>query len=171
MPDNVHVVENVEEPSKLQLSSGPMFTQEQFDRLLALISFDPSSGNLSSSFISSCYVKHNVSIPVSANFYSCLLDSGANDHVCSSHASFKSFYKNKPNNVQLPNDSCVSVEIASTISLTPNITLFNELFLPNFSLHLIYVFKLCHHSNCIVFFFWFSMFDSGLNVQENDRFG
>jgi len=63
------------------------------------------------------------------------------------------FYKNKPINVQLPTDSCVSAEIAGTISLTPNITLLNVLFLPNFSLNLIYVFKLCHHSNCIVFFF------------------
>jgi len=99
LPGNVHVAENVEEPSKVQPSSGPTFIQEQFDRLLALIPphydkkllanqvtshashghspFDPSSsGNLSSSFISSCYVKHNVSIPVSANFDSLLLDSG-----------------------------------------------------------------------------------------------
>jgi len=144
----VHVAENVEEPSKVQSSSGPTFTQEQFDRLLALIPphydkkhlanqvtshashghspFDPSSsGNLPSSFISSCYVKHNVSIPVSANFISWLLDSGDNDHVYSSISSFSSFYKNKPNNVQLSNDSCVSAEIAGTISLTPNITLFN----------------------------------------------
>lgn len=61
-----------------------------------------------------------------------LLDSGANDHICSYLTSFTSFYKIKPINVNLPNGFSVLVQHAGNISFSPNLFLTNVLYSPDF---------------------------------------
>lgn len=112
---------------------------------------DNHSLSFQNSAISSYYINHNFSNSNSSTIESSLLDSGANDHVCSSHSLFNTYYcRITPIEVTLPYGNYVTTQFTSTIHLTPTITLINVLFLPYFSLNLISISKLCIHSNCIV---------------------
>ena len=77
-----------------------------------------------------------------------IIDSGANDHVCSSLHWFSSLHKIKPVNVCLPNGAIVIAKQAGTVNFSPQFFLQNVLYTPDFSLNLMSVSKMCQYLNC-----------------------
>lgn len=88
---------------------------------------------------------------INSNFW--IVDSGANDHVCSSLHWFSSYYKIKPINVHLPNCSVVVTGYTGIITSSSYLYLSNALYTPEFSLNLLPVSKLCLTLNCTFQFF------------------
>ncbi|XP_058774998.1 uncharacterized protein LOC131649251 [Vicia villosa] len=144
--------------------SGTSITQEQYAQLISLLQqtnflpinhpANPSANHISThightpnedsgkSFVSTV----SCSTYVKPDFW--ILDSGANDHVCSSLQMFSCYHKIKPINVCLPNGSVVLAKHAGTIQFSPHLQLHNVLFTPEFSLNLVSVSKLCQSTNC-----------------------
>jgi hypothetical protein len=81
-----------------------------------------------------------------------ILDSGANEHICSSPHWFYSLHSIDPINVSLPNGASISVKTAGTIHLTDKISLHNVLYSPNFTINLISISKICQSLKCCVHF-------------------
>jgi len=71
-----------------------------------------------------------------------LIDSGANEHICSFMTLLHSFYKIKPINVTLPNDTSVLVHYVGTVTFSPSFHIINVLYSPHFQVNLISVSKL-----------------------------
>lgn len=71
-----------------------------------------------------------------------LIESGANEHICSYLNLLHSFHKIKPMNVVLPNGTSVIVHYASTAVFSPNFPITNVLYSPHFKVNLISVSKL-----------------------------
>jgi len=72
-----------------------------------------------------------------------IIDSGANDQICSSLQFFSSFYKIKPIRVSLPNGQFVIVEYVGNVQFSPQLHISHVLYSPMFKMNLIYVSKLC----------------------------
>ena len=72
-----------------------------------------------------------------------LIDSRANEHICSSLHLFHSYYKIKPINVNLPNGSSVLVQYAGTVVFSPHFHITHVLYSPSFKVNLISVSKIC----------------------------
>jgi hypothetical protein len=130
--------ENVVESHTSSEDSSAIFqaslTQEQYAHLVSL--------HQQSSLVPSAYVSnpastnHNTSFPTSIDSYSginivifCslhvptnhwLIDSGANEHICSSLHLLHIYYKIKPLNVTLPNGSSMLVNYACTVVFSPH---------------------------------------------------
>jgi hypothetical protein len=81
-----------------------------------------------------------------------ILDSGANEHICSSPHWFHSLHSIDPISVSLPNGALINVNSAGTIYLTDKIHLDNVLYSPAFTINLISISKMCHSLNCSVQF-------------------
>ena len=73
-----------------------------------------------------------------------LIDSGVNEHICSSLTLLHSFHKIKPMNVILPNGTSVIVHCAGTAVFSPTFHITNVLYSPHFRVNLISVSKLVH---------------------------
>lgn len=72
-----------------------------------------------------------------------LIDSGANEHICSSLHLFHSYYRIKPICVNLPNGSSVIVQYAGTVVFSPHFHITHVLYSPSFKVNLISVSKIC----------------------------
>ena len=113
-------------------------TQEKYDHLMTLLqqanllsSASPPSEPVSNHINTSSFPDHSsghvsqtgilsvISCSIKTNCDFWLLDSGANDHMCSSLSSFSSFYKIKPTYVNSPNGTSVIVDHAGNISFSP----------------------------------------------------
>ena len=81
-----------------------------------------------------------------------LVDSGANEHICSSLHFLSSPYTIKPVCVNLPNGNTVTIHIAGTVVFPPSFQITNVLYSPHFKVNLIYVAKICICSHCLVKF-------------------
>jgi len=146
-------------------------TQEKYNHLVTLLqranllfSTSPPSGPVSNHINSSSFLGpsssnasqtgiHSViscSINTNSDFW--LLDSGDNDHICSSLASFSSLYKIKPTNVNLPNGSSVIVDHVGNVSFSPHLYLTNVFYCLTFKLNLISVSKMCESLSCFMNF-------------------
>lgn len=127
-------------------------TQGQFSALMDLLqksSLGQSSGHASSNQV---VVGH----PSTGNTYHCMhsssngswiIDSGATDHICSSVKWFHSHKKIIPITVRLPNGQCLVANHSGTIYFSPDFIVHNVLLLPEFSLNLLSVSKLCESSD------------------------
>nr|ABD32757.1 Integrase, catalytic region [Medicago truncatula] len=144
-------------------------TQEKYDHLVALLqqanllsSVSPPTGPISNhvhtSTISSVPdtqqtgISSVVSCAIDSASHHWILDSGANNHICSSSLCFTSFYKIKPTNVNLPNKTTVLVQYAGNVSFSSSLYLTNVLYCPTFNLNLISVSKMCKSLSCFVNF-------------------
>jgi len=121
-------------------------TQEQYGHLVALLqqSFlvpQASTSNLASnnhitssipSFPSGINTVISCSIHAPNNHW--IIDSGANEHICSSLHLLHSFHKIKPMHVTLPNGSTVIVNYAGTAVFSPSFHITNVLYSPHFKL-------------------------------------
>lgn len=128
-------------------------TQEQYVHLVSLL--QQSSLIIPAPPITSANTNHIISEPsyagintifpcclhVKSNYW--LIDSGANEHICSSLSLLHSFYIIKPLHVTLPNGTSVLVHYAGTVSFSPHFHITNVLYSPHFHVNLIYVSKLC----------------------------
>jgi hypothetical protein len=117
-------------------------TQGQFSALMDLLqksSLGQSSGHPSTGNTYHCM--H------SSSSGSWIIDSGATDHICSSVKWFHSHKKIIPITVRLPNGPCLVANHSGTIYFSPDFIVHNVLLLPEFSLNLLSVSKLCESSN------------------------
>jgi len=80
------------------------------------------------------------------------VDSGANEHICSSLHFLSSPYTIKPVCVNLPNGNTVTIHIADTVVFSPSFQITNVLYSPHFKVNLISVAKICISSHCFVKF-------------------
>ena len=99
-----------------------------------------------------CLTSYTLSCTLNKNSNSWILDSGANDHICSSLMWFTTYYKIKPIGVQLPNGNLITAKYAGNVHFSSSLVLVNVLYLPEFSFNLVSVSKLCESSNCDVHF-------------------
>lgn len=139
-------------------------TQEQYSQLIGLLQQtnllpsnptpNPSANHISTHF---SHTPNENSGKLFVSTVSCstyikpdfwILDSGANDHVCSSLKLFSCYHKIQPISVCLPNGSVVIAKHAGTIQFSPHLQINNVLYTPDFSLNLVSVSKLCQSTNC-----------------------
>lgn len=81
-----------------------------------------------------------------------ILDSKANDHVCSSIDLFNYYFKIKHIKITVPNGKCTMVHYAGNIDFSPIFYLNHVLFAPDFNLNLISISKLCKYLKYFVVF-------------------
>jgi hypothetical protein len=147
-------------------------SQDQYDQLVTLLQqanlfastqqppLNSASNNVSASNVindgpsphdpstsGNCFSFNSVSKP---SYW--ILDSGANEHICSSSHWFKSMHSIAPISVSLPNGASILVHNAGTVCLTDKITLDNVLYSSDFTINLISISKMCHFLNCSVQF-------------------
>jgi len=84
--------------------------------------------------------------------FSWILDTGAMNHVASSMSLFFTHHKIKPIRVKLPNNNYVIAEIVGTVLLTKQIILYNVLYIPVFTLNIIFVQRLISTLHCQLVF-------------------
>jgi hypothetical protein len=148
-------------------------SQEKYDQLVTLLQqanlIPSASSNLGSSsnhihttptaepglkphysHLSSIHSIVSCSIQSNSQFW--LIDSGANDHICSSLDWFSSYYKIKPIHVNLPNGNSLVVSYAGNVHFSPHLYITNVLYSSDFRLNLISVSKLCTNLSCTVKF-------------------
>ena len=126
-----HLVSLLQQSSLLPLaSSNPSATT---NHVISTPSSMTTSAGINTIFTNSLHVK-------SPHW---LIDSGANEHICSSMHFLHSFYKIKHILVNLPNGTSVLVHYVGTVSFSPNFHINNVLYSPHFHVNLIFVSKLC----------------------------
>jgi len=81
-----------------------------------------------------------------------LLDSGANEHICSSLHYFTSYHPIKPVIVHLPNKTYVTIHYADIVVFSPQFHITNVLYSPHFKVNLISIAKIISFLNCYVKF-------------------
>jgi len=133
-------------------------TQDQYAHLVTLLqqsSFTPPTSNTTSATtnrVISAHASSSTNAFAGINtIFSCslhvksphwLIDSGANEHICSSIALLHSFYKIKLVHVTLPNGQSILVHYAGTVFFSPYFHIINVLYSPHFKVNLISVSKL-----------------------------
>jgi len=151
-------------------------TQEHYNHLVSLLqqsqllasgttSSPPTSNHITSatSFSSSSVPHTHTPTPPSgiSIIFSCalsdsshdwLLDSGANEHICSSLHYFTSYHPIKPVLVHLPNKTIVTMHHAGTVVFSPHFHITNVLYSPHFKVNLISIAKIISSLNCYVKF-------------------
>ncbi|XP_058726423.1 uncharacterized protein LOC131597764 [Vicia villosa] len=149
-------------------------SQEQYSQLISLLqqtNLTPhasSSNKTSTSNHISTSLTHSghTSYELSGNSYSLIascstqnksqfwiIDSGANDHVCSSINWFSPCHNIQPVSVFLPNGSIVIANQAGTVKISPELCINNVLNTSYFSLNLLSVSRLCASNHCVFQFF------------------
>jgi len=108
-----------------------------------------TSGYTASSSSAGIYNVNSCSLP-SHSYW--LLDSGANEHICSHLPHFTSLYLIKHVYVTLPNNTTVVIDQAGTIIFSPQFYLTNVLYSPTFKLNLMSVAKVCQSLSCVFHF-------------------
>jgi len=144
----------------------PTFTHEQYEKILSLIQGfgnNQQSASLANQ-VSIFQSGHSPGetqksgiINISSSFKSfCIgswiIDLGANDHICASFKTFKTFNEIKPISIRFPNGHVSIAKYAGTIVFSPGFLITNVLYVPNFSFNLILVSKLISTLNCVVSF-------------------
>ena len=95
-----------------------------------------------------------------------ILDSGATDHITCSHSLLKQI-QTCDIDICLPNGYHTKVKLKGTISLTPDIVLYDVLLVLAFQFNLIYVSKLTFTLQCNVQFFQY-LCHSGFFAEEGE---
>ena len=87
-----------------------------------------------------------------SNLRSCIVDSGASDHICSSMRFFDDYKTTMLVNIRLPNGEMVVEKDAGTVKLSSKLIAHNVLLVPDFNLNLLSVPRMCLDLNCIIIF-------------------
>jgi len=98
-----------------------------------------------------------------------ILDTGTTNHVACSISLFIRYHKIKSIRVKLPNNQCVCVcaTHAGTVFLSKNITLHNVLYIPDFTLNIIFVQRPISSLKCQLVFTQY-LSNSGEEFLEDD---
>jgi hypothetical protein len=164
---DVKPMNNVAEASSSSSSTG--ITQEQYTHLVSLL--QQSNLTASATPASSNHVTSNPSTSAGINTISSyslhvinpiwLIDSGANEHICSSLQFFSDIHDIPPMNVNLPNGQTVSVNKVGSVHFSSDFHISHVLFSSQFKVNLISVSKLLQSLSCIVQFH-----KSGCMIQD-----
>ncbi|XP_073263057.1 uncharacterized protein [Populus alba] len=132
-----------------------VFSQEQMQNLLTLAnSISSSKLNNTATEVSTSGISfscHTASSP--HNNFSWILDTGAIDHMICSPLLFESIIlPNTQNNVHLPNGQHVPILFTGTVRFSPDIILYNALYVPAFNINLISVSRLTAANTVGLFF-------------------
>ncbi|KAK2361432.1 putative mitochondrial protein [Trifolium repens] len=142
----------------------PSISQEQYDQLLHLLqvsNLSQGSASASSNQVGSSNVLdhtsglHKGKSCSSYNAYilgNWILDSGASHHICISLSWFQSYIEITPINIKLPNGNFAVAKYSGTVSFSPQFNIINVLYVPEFSVNLLAVSKLCHSLHCLIQF-------------------
>lgn len=131
-----------------------VITQTQYNQLMSLLNqnqMSASSNNLPKSGTHYCSYMTSVCAINCHSPCDWIIDSGATDHItCTNHL------LNNPTpceiDVCLPNGNHTTVYLKGSITLTPEITLYDVLYIPSFQFNLLSVSKLTANSSCVVHF-------------------
>jgi len=132
-------------------SSSAGITQEQYTHLVSLLQQSTlnasASPPISSNHVTSQSTASSGINTISSNSLHVsnpiwLIDSGANEHICSSIHFFSSVYPITPIHVNLPNGQTVSVHQAGTVQFSPHFHISHVLFSSQFKVNLISVSQL-----------------------------
>jgi len=154
----VKPMNNVVEPSSSVSNVG--ITQEQYTHLVSLLqqsnSVASASPHVSSNVNSHPTTSSGINTISSNSLHLTnpiwLIDSGANEHICSSLHFFSSIYDISPIRVNLPNSQTVIVTKAGIVQFSPHFHISYVLFSSQFKVNLISVSKLLNSLSCIVQF-------------------
>ena len=113
------------------------FSKEQY-ALLTLIQQSPNDSSSTTTVVHQCTTKP---IGFVFPFSSWSLDSGATDHICPFKYLFQNLKPISPISIQLSNQNSVIAKFSGTIVLD-NLILHNTLFVPEFSVQLIFYSKI-----------------------------
>ncbi|CAJ2678503.1 unnamed protein product [Trifolium pratense] len=142
----------------------PSISQEQYDKLMSLLQHSnlaSTSASTSSVKVGSSMVTDHTSMihkGISHSLHNAcvlgtwIIDSGASHHICSSLSWFQSYIEINPINITLPNGNFAIAKLSGTVQFSPQFVITNVLFVPNFSINLIAVSKLCQSPHYIVNF-------------------
>jgi len=122
-----------------------LFTPEQIQKILKLLQDTPHNHNINH------IQRHGEIAPTTetqTGKISWILNTGATDHVTHDKNLFLTFYKIKPVCVKLPNESYVTAHLAGTIQFSRSFTIFDVLYIPEFTFNLLSVQKLIQDLNC-----------------------
>ncbi|KAG5526146.1 hypothetical protein RHGRI_032431 [Rhododendron griersonianum] len=123
--------------------TAPMVTQEQYNKILAMLSSGSADFNANLAGIAL----------YAPSFSAWIIDTGASNHMCSSLSLFSS-YKPCPNPsfVQLPDGSDAKITHIGTVVLSPDLQLDNVFYIPSFKFNLLSVSQLTNsHQYSVVF--------------------
>ncbi|CAJ2647171.1 unnamed protein product [Trifolium pratense] len=157
---------NIVEAPPAQPASSLSITQDQFDQLMQILqssNINPSSGSTSSHQVNSSQSfgpsSNGRQGSVSFSSFCChitqgswILDSGASDHICGSLHWFDSYNQINPISIRLPTGHISIARFSGTIKFSNHLVLHNVLFVPNFTLNLISVSKMCKALGCTISF-------------------
>ncbi|XP_045800552.1 uncharacterized protein LOC123894567 [Trifolium pratense] len=142
----------------------PSMSQEQYDKLMSLLqnsNLASTSASASSVKVGSSMVTDHTSVihkGISHSLHNAcvlgtwIIDLGASHHICSSLSWFQSYIEINPINITLPNGNFAIAKLFGTVQFSPQFVITNVLFVPNFSINLIAVSKLCQSPHYIVNF-------------------
>lgn len=140
-------------------STSELFTPEQYQSLLALIQQNnkpPSSSvhasNMVQSSTSNSVLENSHMMSPGSIFSQWLLDTGTTDHITFHFSSIKKYHKINPISIMLPNGNSVCASFAGTVVLSPSLTLYDVLYVPEFKVNLISVTKLLKTIPCSLIF-------------------
>lgn len=168
-------------PSGIKVPSAPInhasISQAQYDQLITLLQKSNLNSSVPTSITYQVSSSHSHVEPVSGimcntvssptlSSSSWILDSRANDHICSSLKMICSYYIIQPILVKHPNGNCVIVQYANNIVFSPLLYVHHVLYAPKFSLNLISISKLCQNLNCSAVFFVKQCLLQELNTQR-----
>ncbi|KAK2371611.1 hypothetical protein QL285_084537 [Trifolium repens] len=140
------------------------FTPDQIEVLLSLIqnanltqdSATASSNQVGSSKVLDHSSRLNTGIHHSFNnaynLSTWILDSGASHHICISLQWFQSYIAITPIQIKLPNGNFAIAKYSGIVSFSPNFIVSNVLYVPEFSINLISISKMCHSLSCLIQF-------------------
>jgi hypothetical protein len=156
-PKKTDVLAKTPKTEDCAMVSPPSITQEQYNKLLAMLS--SGSINSSVSLAGIALIAHSAS--------TWIIDTGATNHMCHSLSLFSS-YKScpTPSFVQLPDGSNASITHIGTIHLSPTIKLENVFFIPSFKFNLLSVSQLAKTNNCLVTFSSTQCFFQDLSMKR-----
>ncbi|WVY93987.1 hypothetical protein V8G54_033075 [Vigna mungo] len=119
------------------------FSKDQYQAILALLQHTKDH----SSSVNHASV-HNSG---TSAFVPWILDSGATYHICPTKSFFHSLHPIKPINIKFPNHTTIIAHFSGNIDIG-DLLLTNALFVPDFSVHLIFVPKLVSTIDCMAVF-------------------
>ena len=121
------------------------FTQEEFQSLRAMLqqSQQAQPTTTVNAITTSPFASTSQALPNTGKHPNLwILDTGATDHISFHLANFTSYQSIVPIFVSLPNGSHLTASVSGTIVISPSLTLYNVLYIPNFHVNLISVTKL-----------------------------
>jgi hypothetical protein len=155
---------NVDASNPSTVSTNSSFTPDQIEVLMSLIhnanltqdSATASCNQVGSSKIpghsSGIYTGIHHSFKNAYNLGTLILDSGASHHICISLQWFQPYIAITPINIKLPNGNFAIAKYSGIVRFSPNFIVTNVLYVPEFSINLIYVSKVCQSLSYLIQF-------------------